>query len=50
MKIIIKRKCGRGILRIKAETKAEQKQLADAIRRGLGIKTKDKEGETKNER
>ena len=43
MKITIRRKGGRVYTKITAETKRDQKILAEGIRQGLGI-TKEKEG------
>lgn len=45
MRITIKRKGNRAVMRITAETKRDQKILAEGIRQGLGIKAQAKEGE-----
>lgn len=44
MKITIKRKGNRVVTTITAETKRDQKILAEGIRQGLGIKAEEKEG------
>ncbi len=42
MRITIKRRGGRAVMRITAETKRDQRLLAEGIRRGLGIKAEPK--------
>ena len=49
MKITIKRKGKGAVMRITAETKRDQRILAEGIRRGLGIRT-DKKGDGENGR
>ncbi len=44
MRITVKRKGNRVHMRIVAETKRDQKVLAEGIRKGLGIKQDAKEG------
>ena len=44
MKITIKRKGGRVYAKITAETKRDQKILAEGIRKGLGIMEEGKKG------
>lgn len=44
MKITIKRKGKGAVMRITAENKRDQRLLAGAIRKGLGIKADEKEG------
>ena len=45
MRITIRRKGNRVVTKITAEGKREQKLLAEAIRKGLGIKDVNKEGD-----
>lgn len=45
MRITIRRKGKRAVMKITAESKLEQELLAGAIRKGLGIKADNKEGD-----